>query len=389
MKPLVIIFIVAIIARFIFYFAVYQPFSDKFNWGHYPGQFNMYSDDNYDEIARNLISGKGYTKDGEYPNIVRTPVYPLILAMQFFLFGDGFFINVFINILYQSLVCIILYYLTIMIFNNNKIAIISSLIWAVYPLPMLQAMGPNTEPIYELFLIFFAYFFYKFYKFKKIRHLIYSSILLLIMTMTRPISILFPVYFLLITLFIKDFIFITKIKQVIILFVIFLIGVVPWIYRGYTITGEILPLVSYKPITYYLDKEKYESNELLKTQMGYPEKLREGIKKPTQFVKNFFIRLVRFWYYGHSTPVRIVNALLQFPILLLSVFGIWWSKKRKILILPIILTICYFWLAYGATHAISRYSFPMIALLSPFIAIGIIKIFKIMNINALFADMEI
>lgn len=44
--------------------------------------------------------------------------------------------------------------------------------------------------------------------------------------------------------------------------------------------------------------------------------------------------------------------------------------KNKILVLPILATVFYFWFVYGAVHAISRYSFPLIILLSPCAAYG-------------------
>ena len=201
------------------------------------------------------------------------------------------------------------------------------------------------------------------------------------MTLTRPISIMFPLYFLIITLFIKGFSFKNNIIQIIILFSIFMVGVGPWTYRAYTITGKVVPLVSYDT-TYLMDKDTTESNEDLSKirHKGFAGKFKEEIKNPIYFIKNSFVRLGRFWYYGHSTPVRIINGLLQFPLLLLSILGIWWAKKQEYLIFPILIVICYFWLAYSATHAISRYSFPMVALLCPFAAIGITnfaqKIFK-------------
>lgn len=370
-KPVLIVFLIAIIVRIIFCLIVYQPYADKFNWGHYPGQFNWYSDDNYDEIARNLISGNGYTIDGVYPNIKRTPVYPIILALQFSLFGDGFYVNLFINIFYQSLVCIILFYLTLMIFDKKRVAILSSLIWGLYPLPMLQAMGPHTEAIYELFLISFVYFLYEFYKFKETKYLIYSSILMVIITLTRPISILYPAYFSILTIFSRRWSFANKLSHIGVMLLIFAVGIAPWMLRGYRITGEIIPLVSYRPITYYQNEGGNKTADQSNKHIGFAGKFKKEIQNPLSFVKNSIKRLIRYWYYGHSTPVRIVNAILQFPLLLLSIIGIWLARKKRLLIFPILLTVCYFWMAYGATHAISRYSFPMIALLCPFVAIGL------------------
>jgi len=381
MKPLLTIFVVAIIARLFFGLFVYQPLADRYfyNWNHPPGKFSWNSDDKYDDIARNLISGKGYTLRGGsdnklYPALIRTPVYPFILAAQFYLFGDGFWINVFMNIIYQSLAGVILYKLTLMIFNKKKIALVSGLIWAIYPLPMLEAMGPHTGALYVLLLVSFAYYFYKFYKLKKIKYLVYFSILLTAVTLTRPVSLLFPLYLFIVTLIFKGFSVKDKIKQFAVILLIFIVGITPWMYRGYKITGEFIPLVTYKkPINYYM-LEDYEKVQDEKGYFkGFPAKVMEKIKNPLNFLKDFSIGLVRFWYYGHTTATRIVNALLQFPLLILSILGICWAKKQKYLIFPNLIIICYFWLVYGAVNALSKYSFPMVVLLSPFATIGIIN----------------
>ena len=373
-KRVSIIFLIAIIARLIFYLAVYVPFADEFNWAHHPGQFNWYSDDNYDEIARSLLSGNGFSKYGKNPNISRTPVYPLILAMQFYLVGDGYYLNLIINIAYQSLVCIILYYLTLKMFQERKLAILSSLIWALYPLPMLQAMGPHTEAIYEVFLISFVYFIYQFYKLNHIKYLMYSSVLLVVMTLTRPISILLPAYFMIVTMFYVRETLIKRLTHSGIMLLIFAVGIAPWMFRGYNITGDIIPLVSYKSITYYQDKADKNTSDQTNKRIGFAGRFKKEIQNPLLFLKNSLKRLIRFWYYGHSDPVRIVNAVVQFPLLALSILGIWLARKQRLLTSPILLTVCYFWMAYGATHAISRYSFPMMALLCPFVALGLTEL---------------
>ncbi|HDH04473.1 MAG TPA: hypothetical protein ENH01_01990 [Nitrospirae bacterium] len=378
-KPVLIIFLIAIIARLLFAVSVYQPFADRLGWANLPGQFEWEGgkSDDYAAIARNLVAGEGYKTCGNdgnlYPSLSRPPVYPSILALQFYLFGEGFWINAIINILYQSLVCIILYYLSLMIFKKKNIAIISSLIWALYPLPMLQTMGPFSESIYALLLVSFAYFFYKFYKLKETRYLIYFSVLMTILTLTRPISIVFPLFFLVITMLNKEFSPGNKIRQIAIFSVIFMIGIVPWTYRTYKITGEVVPLVTYKkPLNYYMIKDQDIDKAELKK--GFAGKFAEEIKNPLAYLKNQSIESVQFWYHSHTKRTSIVNAFVQIPLLALSISGIWWARKRRYLIFPILVTICFFWLAYGATHAIARYSLPVITLLCPFAAIGIINL---------------
>ena len=242
---------------------------------------------------------------------------------------------------------------------------------------MLQAMGPNTEPIYEVFLVSFVYFLYLFHKVEKTKYLVYSSILLLIMTLTRPISILYPIFFSLITLIGKRGLFKKRLAHIGLMLLIFAIGIGPWMVRGYKITGEVIPLVSYKSITYFENKADHKIADRSFKARGFVGRLKEEIQNPSLFLKKSVMRLIRFWYYGHSTPVRTVNAALQFPLLAVAIIGIWVARKKGILILPVLSTVCYFWMAYGATHAISRYSFPMIALLCPFVALGLNKIWEI------------
>ncbi len=55
---------------------------------------------------------------------------------------------------------------------------------------------------------------------------------------------------------------------------------------------------------------------------------------------------------------EIEVSFLQLPILILTLIGIWSAKREKILIFSIASTVIYFWVAYRAAHAISRYSFP-------------------------------
>lgn len=379
LKHVVIIFIVALVARVLFTFFIYEPLSVRYfpKWVHPPGQFSWNSDDKYDQIAKNLIAGNGFTELGGtdkklYPSLSRTPVYPLVLAVQFYLFGDGFWVNVLINIIYQCLSGVILYYFTLLIFNKVKTALVSSAIWALYPLPMLHATGPHTEAFYGLELILFAYYFYKFCKFRETRHLIVSSVFLAILTLTKPISLLFPLFFIGIILLNKEYHYPlrTKIKQSIIMSLIFLIALVPWIYRGYAITGELIPLVTYKkPLNYYIVKKVYPKE----LQTGATADFRDEIKNPVVFVIKLIDRLVKFWYDGKTPATTMVNALLQFPLLFFSGLGIWMAKKQKYLISPVLLIILYFWITYSMIHSISRYSFPLVLLLSPFMATTILN----------------
>jgi len=294
--------------------------------------------------------------------------------MQFYFLGDGYYVNLIVNVVIQSLVCFVLYYLTIKVFEERLLATLSSLIWALYPLPMLQAMGPNTEAVYELFLISFVYFLYMFYSRKDIKYLFLSSVLMVILTLTRPISILYPAYFSVIHIFIRTGSHTRRLTHIAFMLFIFSLGIAPWMYRGYKITGRVIPLVSYRLTSAQHDQGDSRTFEENTAHPGFVNTFKKEIKNPLTFSKNALRRLARFWYYGHSTPVRIVDAVFQFPILILTMVGIWFARREKILIFSIVSTVIYFWVVYGATHAISRYSFPMIALLCPFVAVALERI---------------
>ena len=193
---------------------------------------------------------------------------------------------------------------------------------------------------------------------------------MVIVTLTRPISILYPAYFFIINIFFHRGSLSRRLFRIGAMLLIFTAGIAPWMYRGYKITGNIIPLVSYRSTTLFQNESEGGKSVHSSKHPGFVNKFKTEIQNPLLFLRNALKRLIRFWYYGHSTTVRLVNAVLQFPLLALSIFGIWVAKKQGILIFPVLSTVCYFWLAYSATHAISRYSFPMIALLCPFVAFG-------------------
>jgi hypothetical protein len=381
-KTVLIIFLVAIMARIFFAICVYEPLSNSYfgNWKHPPGRFDWREDDKYDETARNLVYGRGFkirggTDNKLYPNLARPPVYPYVLAAQFYFLGEGFWPNLLINVSYQSVVSIVLFYIGLMMFNNRKAAIITALTWALYPLPMLQAMGPHSEAIYELILAFCVYFLYKYYKYNGNRNsLVLFSIFLVLLTLTRPITLLFPIYMGAIILYQKEKTIGKKIQDLLIVCLIFIIGIAPWMYRGYAITGEVIPLVTYKkPINYYKIKDTSVKDH---KQIKFVERFNKEIKDPSRFAINYLVRLIEFWYYGHSTPVKLVNAAFQFPLLLLTILGLWRIRRDNILVAPLLIILFYFWFAYSAIHAISRYSFPLIIVLAPMTAIGILYLIE-------------
>ena len=73
----------------------------------------------YENIALNIMSGKGFvsTRLGLYS--YRPPLYPLFLAGMFSVFKTSYFMVGFIQVIISSITCVIVYYIGESIFDET------------------------------------------------------------------------------------------------------------------------------------------------------------------------------------------------------------------------------------------------------------------------------
>jgi len=155
----------------------------------------------YNEIANNLIEGKGFIYQGERAKIV--PGYPLFIAYVYSFFGiDNYLAVRIIQIILFALSICLIYKIGYQLFNK-KIALFSSFIMSIFYVFPFSANKFDREILMMFLLVLLTYFLYQTYLKTKIRYFFLVGLILGFLTLTNgitqllfiPITILFFFFF--------------------------------------------------------------------------------------------------------------------------------------------------------------------------------------------------
>lgn len=154
-KIIIIVLLIALFVRAIFFIASWhnKGFSEDSIPGNDPSE--------YHSLALSLIKEGKFSIDGEL-NTKRTPVYPLFVGTIYSLFGQRLWLVYLAQILLDAITCLLIYLLTILIFNNKKIALAAGLLYAVDTLPAIYSMELFSDILFvfvfvlSLLVLFFA-----------------------------------------------------------------------------------------------------------------------------------------------------------------------------------------------------------------------------------------
>jgi len=396
---LIAIFMLAFSLRLIYAFTVHPLVVDKFRWD---------LKDGFDSIAKNFISGYGYTFErGQEATVKRPPGYPFFLMLCYWLFGVRDWPVWVIQSFLDSLTCIMIFLLTKKIIDI-KSGIIASFIYAVYPIPIFFVSRYFTESLYTLSMVVFIYFFIDLFINPRVKFAVISGIILGWMILTKAVMIVFPV----IAFFALFFFYRYKTKPFFRNFFIFLISsifvVVPWTVRNYIVSKHFIPVATLGGQVFFQGNiELYDKNHNL---MSYTnasvglnlEAMRMEkefnfteyeidkylykitfdyiAKNPVNFIKGVLKKVIKFWYFTTVDwrpswyPMQwmrfssLVSIIIQLPLILLGFLGIFIAAKKGIIVLPFLVMIFYNNIIYAFLFAATRYSLPIMPFLIIFAA---------------------
>lgn len=360
----------AFLLRMLFYIVVYENFADEYGWR---------SDDNYDEIARNVLAGEGYrVSDTAPPNTVRAPFYTLFLVLIYAVLGEERWKVVLAQALLQTLACWILYRLARKTTNSEIVAKTASVLFAVYPQSMLYCSMFLTESLFSLLTILTAYAYLEFYTKQGVKRATLLGILFGASALTKPVALALVLPLLAWSVITRtDAPRRARLVSSFWVIALFLLTLTPWTLRNYFITGTIIPVTSRGGHFFYSNTITGREEEIADQvrQFGRADEddpagrdmtyLRMALlniaEKPHLFVKNTFMTVLDFWYRGHSRSISIFNALVNFTLLFPGVLGMMHYRRfRGAMLAPLLIFVLYYNVCYGLLHAISRYSFPVI-----------------------------
>ena len=177
--------------------------------------YQVHDSQEYKALAINIIKKHKFSWDDE-PVTFRTPFYPLFISLIFLIFGIKDFPVMFFQVIFSTITVYILYLIAKKVYNE-KVALISSILFALDPLSIFYSSLYMSETIFIFLFLVSIYFFV-------IKNYEISAIFLSLSSLTKPISLYSFLFFLP---------FIKKFKNMIFFLLIFSILPFLWTLRNY------------------------------------------------------------------------------------------------------------------------------------------------------------
>ena len=358
----------------------------------------------YDSIAKNLIENGQYSiETDEGPTVRRAPLYPIFLTIIYLLFGYNYHI---VQIIQLLLLVVGGYFLTHsikLLSPNNVIPFLGLLLYMAY-FPLLYYTSLIlTEILFTTLMIIFSFYLIKSIQFENQKDIIKSGLILGFITLCKPVTLLLPIFIIMISFFIKNKKFETK--SLILVALISYATILPWSIRNYIITNELVPITSGSGIEFWMTTDPdmpmgnpwsripvhlKESNlsELEMDSALIEEGVKNIINNPLIYIRNMNYNFVRFWTNLRiGNPNSATNSTLLFLTLNLSLIVIFiiglfknnYFTDSHIILLSIVL---YFSLLYTVFGAAGRFSIPIIPYLIIFSSYGVYRIFLQISPNS-------
>lgn len=372
----------------------------------YKNELTLSSDDlNYIKSAVVLVKRGIFIFYGfNDPTVFVMPGYPFFLAGIFKLLGFGLIGIQTVRILQAAISCItiLMVFLTARTLFNRKIALIAAFLVSFYPPNIITTGYILTETVFTAILCTLIYFSITFpadhveqgdgSPTPFVAKFIILGILWTAITLIRPTIALYPLLLFFYLFIYHKYSVIKLIKIGTVMFMTFVIIILPWWIRNYSYYGEFIPLsassgnpmlqgtyVRYKQtpenIVYYkLGKNTFETNKI---EVETAKK-----RMASEFKKDFFGYLgwftigktIFFWatpfYWKAFFNIRAPIVFIFHYVILLGFLGIASLINYNLFkfILPISV-ILYFNVVHCYYMAFDRYAFPLMPLMSIFSAL--------------------
>jgi len=382
----------------------------------------------YDDIAQNMLAGKGFSIDASYgldhgldlrknpeqkPEIVptasRSPLYPAFLAAIYKLFGRRIRLVYLIQTLIDLASATMLYFLALKTTQDVRIALTSMALYTLY-MPFIEQVGTLlNETLFGFLVLLFALAALFAVELFSTWGFLLAGAALGLTALCRPTTYMFPAFFIPMTLIIGR----KQLRRAAINSLAFLAGfallIAPWMIRNYVVLdyfsivgtrggeqifganyaligqGGLRPMIPPDVREKLIDMTPEERDRFL---------VREGLKQiighPKRFIKNVILKTPMFWtsigmgkpaFFYHSSrragkEVSLVVAVLNPLLILASFIAFLWFRGRWVSrsLVPLML-LFYFYVIHLPIFAFVRYSMPVMPFLMMFAAVAIVRWF--------------
>ncbi len=375
-------------------------------------EYTLSFSDGYDLIANNIVQGNGYRfQANASETMMREPGYPLFLAGVFRVGGYNIDAARWANWLLTIGIAFLLMRLAQIVTNDRTTALIATLLFLFYPSTLIAEARGSVEILFIFaVLVFMLLLYHAVAKGQGWRYLI-AGLALGVVVQVRSTPLVFP--FLLLLYFLLFAGNTTKrlkaVSNVAVLCLGMVVVMIPWIVRNYMLVRHFVPTASAQGVA--LQEGQYTCQHLTFKDNFYAIQRQAGLKRAAiaaelgvpfdgaYYYQVFFAprdewafnktllqrakkeyadhpalladcackNLFNFWFLGKTWHATGINMLVQVPLLVLALSGLYLLQKRGQLsqmglILMFILSIM---VVHLPTIAHARHSVPLV----PFLAI--------------------
>ncbi|MDR3665988.1 MAG: glycosyltransferase family 39 protein [Ignavibacteriaceae bacterium] len=414
---LLVILLLAFIIRMI-YFVSLQPWNnDVIN-----KSVLAYDAGGYHNMALGLLFDHSFNNCGS----IRTPVYPIFLAVCYLISGKTIWFALFVQIIINLLTLLLTYKIALEFFTK-EIALISVLLLALDNHQSEFTVSLVTETLFTFIFISSIYFLcVGLIKRKKtIKYLAIGGCLLGLATLTRPITFLFPVAA---VIFIVGYYLIfnkagsSKIRfkmctvNSFIYVVFFLLTISPWLYRNYVLYNEVqLTSITGSNLLFYnvAITDTIKTGRPMKEAQAYFKQKASALGadtsdlhsfKNSQIYSQMAIKYIKnnIFLYGKSYLKGMINLfydvnrfsdiktkpgitrykstgfLIYFAVIyFFTIIGVISSVKKKQLITLLFLIIIFYFDAITGVIGESRFRIPIMPFIYIFCSIGFVPFYTL------------
>ena len=366
--------------------------------------------DGWLNIARNVISGHGYSNPADDPTARRGPTVVYFFAAVVWLGGDHLWSIVLAQWLADVGTAILLFFIAREIFQDRRVAVLAAFLFAFYGPGLAFTFSAWSEPVFTLVLAGFSLSLLRALRQPSLRRFAISGVLLGLAVLARPVMQFYPLMVLLLLGWTVGRPWRQVMPHFAVFCAVFAIVLLPWIVRNYLVFQAFIPGSSHSGDAFYQgnvalaqpDYLRYRStgeamivlrqtlearfgpvpadltlrsyvkakgvNEYQFDRIAFGEAMKLIRAFPDRYVLTSLVRLVRFWMgvrflslvQGKDSPwayqVPVVNGvLLILAALAVACFRGAWLRSA----VPLIVLVAYTTAVYTATLAIARFSVPI------------------------------
>src|SRR3989304_10178709 len=242
-----LIFLAVILYLFnstIFCFVIYPKIQSNMNLN--------FDGEGYQKMAFNILSGKGFflgesddpiLRNHGKPTLLRPPLYPYFISSVYYIFGFKPWLIVIIHIIANLLVILIIYTITVKVFDR-KTAILSSFVLSLYPPFIWYLSRLYNENLFNFLLALSMLYAVKIFSDFTLKNSIILGLLVGLTSLCKGQMIIFPLILLPGLIYVYKRKITSLFKKFLIVIIFMLLTISPWTIRNYIISGKFVLIQS-------------------------------------------------------------------------------------------------------------------------------------------------